>query len=113
MCGYPRDHYMNTGNVHSPLYVYCEDALRLDGRGLCGACLFRREDEDGTPRCSRDSSGDGDSICPFLELNPHPRGNTTRRRKGGQGEGFDYAQLAKNLCTHVCVKFFLASKQIN
>ena len=82
MRGYPLDHYMNTGNVHSPLYVYCEDALRLDGRGLCRTCLFWHEDEDGTPQCLRDSSGDGDLVCPFLELNPHTKGNTTRRIRG-------------------------------
>ena len=75
---YPRDHYMNTGNAHSPLYVYCADALKRDGRDLCRACLFYH-DEDRTPQCLRDSSGNGDSICPFLELNPHTKGNTTRR----------------------------------
>ena len=79
---YPAGHYLNTGNAHSPLYVYCEDALRLDGRGLCRKCLFQREDEDGTPQCLRDSSGDGDIVCPFLELDPASKGRMTRRRKG-------------------------------
>lgn len=82
MSGYPANHYMNTCNSHSPLYVYCADALRRDGSGLCRTCLFHTEDADGTPQCLRESSGDGDLICPFLELNPHTKGNTTRRRKG-------------------------------
>ena len=79
---YPAGHYLNTGNVHSPLYVYCADALDRDGRGLCRACLFYHEDENGTPQCLRDNSGNGGSICPFLELNPHTKGSTTRRIRG-------------------------------
>ena len=78
---YPSNHYMNTGNSHSPLYVYCADALRRDGRGLCRTCLFRQEDEDGRPQCVRDASGDGDSVCPFLEFDPASYGIETRRRK--------------------------------
>ena len=76
---YPGNHYMNTGDARSLLYLYCADALKRDGRGLCRECLFHSEGGDGTPQCLRNGSGDGKLICPFLELNPHTKGNTTRK----------------------------------
>ena len=79
MCGYPRDHYMNTGNVHSPLYVYCADALERDG--LCPDCLLRTEDEDGNRSCGFAKGDNAVAVCPYLEFDPASKGRRTRRRK--------------------------------
>ena len=90
MRDYPPDHYMNTGNAHSPLYVYCADAMQLDTRGLCRQCVLLLKDaETGENVCGfgRQSGNETREVCPFLELDPVARGRMTRRKRIRRGSG--------------------------